>query len=49
MGLDGPQAGFYLGKKKRAWILTLLLYDSISSLTTYFSAPTAPESALKDL
>lgn len=42
MGLDGPQAGLYPGKKKCARILALLLSDSISSLPTYFLAPTAP-------
>lgn len=42
MGLDGPQAELYPGKKKCAWILALLLSDSISSLPTYFLVPMAP-------
>lgn len=42
MRLDSPQAGLYPGEKKCAWILDLLLSDSISSLPTCFLAPTAP-------
>lgn len=45
MGLDGPQAGFCPGKKKRAWILYLPLLTSHLLLSPHSS----PEPALKDL